>query len=146
MGKGQLAELEKHGFYLSVPKGVSMWPMIRGKRDVVEIHALQGPVKRYDIVLYIRGEEQGVIHRVLRVRDTDYIIAGDNCRQKEYVRHEQVKGIVTRFCRKGKWYDVDHKGYRIYARLWTDLFFIRRPFLYLRDGIKHLFYKKPEDR
>ena len=118
MGKAQLAELEKHGFYLSVPRGISMWPMIRNRQDVIEIRTLKEPAKRYDVVLYIRGEEQGVIHRVLRVRETDYIIAGDNCWQKEYVAHDQVKGIAVRFYRNGKWYDVNHKGYRLYARLW----------------------------
>lgn len=142
MGKEQLAELEKHGFYLSVPKGVSMWPMIRNKQDVVEIRALKEPAKRYDLVMYVRGEEQGVIHRVLRVRETDYVIAGDNCWRKEYVKHDQVRGIAVRFFRKGKWYDVDHRGYRLYARLWTDLFFIRRPFLYLRDKAKRLLRRK----
>ena len=24
-------------------------------------------------------------------------------------------------------------GYRLYARVWTDLFYVRRPFLWLRD-------------
>ena len=106
-----------------------------------QIRELKEPAKRYDLVLYIRGEEQGVIHRVLHVRKEDYIIAGDNCWQKEYVRHEQVKGIAVRFYRNGKWYSVDHKGYRLYARLWTDFFFIRRPLFYLRDKAKRLYGK-----
>ena len=142
MGKAQLAELEKHGFYLSVPKGISMWPMIRNKQDVVEIRSLDRPAKRYDLVLYVRGEDLGVIHRVLHVRETDYVIAGDNCWQKEYVRHDQVKGIAFRFCRKGKWHDVTEPGYRLYVRLWTDLFFVRRPVLYLRDRLKGLMRRK----
>ena len=118
-----------------------MWPMIRNRQDVIEIRRLDGPAKRYDLVLYVRGEEQGVLHRVLHVRETDYIIAGDNCWQKEYVKHEQVKGIAVRFCRNGKWYDADHKGYRLYVHLWTDLFFIRRPLFYLRDRAKRLLRK-----
>ena len=145
MGKVQLAELEKHGYYVSVPKGISMWPMLRNKRDAVEIHKLGGLAKRYDIVLYTReiyGTDLGVIHRVLRVRDKDYVIAGDNCWQKEYVKHEQVKGIAVRFNRNGKWHEVDELGYRIYTHLWTDLFFVRRPLFYVRDKAKRLLRRR----
>ena len=142
MGKAQLEELEKHGYYLSVPKGVSMWPMLRNKQDVVEIHSLRKPAKRYDLVMYIRGAEQGVIHRVLHVRPEEYVIAGDNCWQKEYVPREQVKGIALRFCRKGKWHSVDAAGYRFYVHLWTDLFFLRRPVFYLRDRLKRVLRRK----
>ncbi|MBQ3708518.1 MAG: S24/S26 family peptidase [Clostridia bacterium] len=136
MGKAQLAELEKHGKYFSVPKGVSMRPMIDNKQGIVEIHKLDRPAKRYDLVLYIRGEEQGVIHRVLRVRENDYVIAGDNCWRKEYVPHHRVVGIAVRFYRKGKWIEITNRGYRLYVWVWTNLFFIRRPLFYLRDKLK----------
>ena len=142
MGKAQLEQLEKEGNYYSVPRGISMWPMIRNKKDVVEIQKLEGLAKRYDLVMYVRGENrQGVIHRVLRVRENDYIINGDNCWQKEYVPHDKVAGIAVRFCRKGKWHEVTELGYRIYVHLWTDLFFIRRPILFLRDLAKKVLRK-----
>ncbi len=136
MGKAQLEELNKYGKYFSVPRGISMRPMILSKEGIVEIHKLEHPARRYDLVLYIRGEDQGVIHRVLHVRDRDYIIAGDNCWQKEYVPKEQVVGIAVRFYRKGKWYEVTDRRYLLYVHLWTDLFFLRRPLFYLRDRVK----------
>ena len=136
MGKAQLRELEKNGGYFSVPSGVSMWPMIRNKQGIVEIRALHAPARRYDLVLYIRGEEQGVIHRVLHVREKDYVIAGDNCWQREIVPKERVVVIAVRFYRDGKWYEVTDWRYRIYVHLWTDLFFLRRPLFYLRDRLK----------
>ena len=137
MGKAQLKELEQTGKYFSVPRGISMWPMILNKQGVVEIHRLESPARRYDVVLYIRGEnDQGVIHRVLHVEDTRYIIAGDNCWRKEYIPREKVVGIAVRFYRKGKWYEVTDWRYRIYVHLWTDLFFIRRPLFRLRDRLK----------
>ncbi len=136
MGKAQLEELEKSGKYYSVPRGFSMWPMIINKQGVVEIHKLSGDAKRYDVVLYTRGEEQGVIHRVLKVRENDYIIAGDNCWQKEYVPKDKVSGIAVSFYRKGKWIGVTNPWYLLYVHIWTDLFFIRRPLFYVRDKIK----------
>lgn len=139
MGKAQLEELEKHGRYFSVPKGVSMRPMTeRNRKTILEVRRLDGPARRGDVVMYIRPDLQGVIHRVLWVRDGYYIIAGDNCWQREYVRKEQVRGIVVSFCRKGRWIGVDNKWYRCYSRVWTDLYFIRRPVLYLRDKGRRL--------
>ena len=140
MGKQQLIELETHGMYLSVPKGISMWPMIRSKQDIVEIHKLEAPAKRYDLVMYVRGD-LGVLHRVHHVRENEYVIVGDNCWGKEYIAKERVVGIATKFYRNGKWIDVSNRWYRIYVHLVTDLFFLRRPFLYLRDQAKRVLRK-----
>ncbi|MBP5166353.1 MAG: S24/S26 family peptidase [Oscillospiraceae bacterium] len=136
MGKAQLEELERHGKYFSVPKGISMKPMLGNRKSVVEIHKLSVPAKLYDLVLYLRPNDQGVIHRVLKVRENDYVIAGDNCWQKEYIAKDRVVGIAVRFCRNETWYEVNDPAYRIYVRLWTDLFFLRRPLFYLRDKLK----------
>jgi len=136
MGKAQLDELERTGKYFSVPKGVSMWPMIPDRQGIVEIHRLDRPARRYDLVLYIRGEEQGVIHRVLWAREDDYVIAGDNCWRKEYVPGDRVVGIAVRFYRHGKWCEVTDWRYRAYVHLWTDLFFIRSPLFRLRDAVR----------
>ena len=133
MGRVQYEELEKNGFYFSVPRGVSMWPLVLNKQGILEIHRLERPARRYDFVLYSYGGEQGILHRVLHVREKDYVIAGDNCWRLEYVPKENVVGIVTRFYRKGKWYDVTDWRYLLYVHLWTDFLFIRRPLLYLRD-------------
>jgi hypothetical protein len=136
MGKAQVEELIKHGNYISVPWGISMRPMIYGKRDAVLIEALKGEPKRYDLVMYTRTNEQGVIHRVIRKRENDYIICGDNCYQLEYVKPEQIKGIVTKFNRKGKWYSVDNIWYSLYVHIWVDFLFVKRPLFYVRDKIK----------
>ena len=142
MGKAQLQELESTGKYYSVPRGVSMWPMIRNKKDIVEVHKLDHLARRYDLVMYVRGaNQQGVLHRVLHVRENDYIIAGDNCWQKEYIPHDRVMGIAVRFCRKEKWHEVTEKPYLLYVHLWTDFFFIRRPVLRLRDMAKKVLRK-----
>lgn len=142
MGKGQLNQLEAHGAYLSVPHGISMWPMIRDRKDVVEIAKLDRKPKRYDLVMYTRGNAmQGVIHRVLYWRNGVCVICGDNCWQKEYVKPEQIAGIAMKFYRNGKCYSVTNRWYLLYVHLWTDLFFIRRPLFYCRDGFKRLIAK-----
>ena len=136
MGKAQLETLEHNGRYISVPNGISMRPMIRGKEDAVVIEKIKEKPKKYDLVLYIRGKDIGVIHRVIRVEKEQYIICGDNCWQLEYVKPKQIKGIVTEFYRKGKWHNIDNNLYKIYVHIWVDLLFIKRPIFYIRDKIK----------
>jgi hypothetical protein len=136
MGKNQIEELRKRGSYFSVPHGVSMKPMIYDRKGIVEIHTLEGEARRYDVVMYLRSDGVGVIHRVLHVKDDHYVIVGDNCWRLEYVPKKDVYGIAVRFYRKGKWYDCSCTGYRLYSHLWADLFFIRRPVFYIRDRIR----------
>lgn len=138
MGKVQIEQLEKHGSYLSVPNGISMRPMIVGGRDAVLVKKLRNKPKRYDLVMYVRADMQGVIHRVVRYEKGRYVIIGDNCWQLEYVKPEQIKGIVTEFCHKGKWHKTDEKMYSLYVHLWMDFLFIKRPLFYVRDKLKRL--------
>ena len=148
MGKAQLEQLEQYGNYLSVPRGQSMRPMLRSKQNVVEIHRLEGRPKRGELVLYVReGEEEAILHRVIRLREKDCLIAGDNCSWQEAVPYERVVGIAVRFYRGGRWHEVTEPGYRLYARLWTASFFLRSPLLRLRDRGSALLArlrKKPE--
>ena len=144
MGREQLEELRRHGYYLSVPHGVSMRPMIDDRRGVVEIRVPDREIRRYDVVMYDRGGV-GVIHRVLHVRPDHYEIAGDNCRTVEIVPKDDVAGIAVRFMRNGKWHDCTELGYRIYAHVWTDLFFIRRPVFRVRDAVKRRLHKTKTD-
>lgn len=137
-----MEELEKCGKYFISPKGISMKPMLGNKESVVEIHKLDRTAKRYELVMYIRPNLQGVIHRVIRVYDDYYLIIGDNCWQKEFVKKEQVKGIIVRFYRKGKWYDTDNIWYRLYVHIWVDFLFIKRPLFYVRDKVKRFIRKK----
>ncbi len=136
MGRAQLEVLERDGRYISVPKGISMLPMIKGGRDAAVVEKLTTPPARYDLVMYVRNENVGVIHRVIRFRDGKYVICGDNCWRLEYVEPDQIRGIVTEYCHKGRWHSVDYLPYRIYVHLWVDLLFIKRPLFYLRDRIK----------
>ncbi len=146
MGKRQLEELEKNGMYLSVPRGISMQPMIYNKRGIAEIHRLDEPAKKYDVVLYIRRnakfpDGQGVLHRVIEVRENDYVIMGDNCWQREYIRHEDTVGILRRFYRRGKWIDTDNKLYLLYSHIWVALIPVRRPVFWCRDMVKRVIRK-----
>lgn len=70
--------LDSEGFYVGPPVGVSMWPMLRNRRDAILVVPASERLKRYDVALYRRGQMM-VLHRVLGLYENGYVICGDNC-------------------------------------------------------------------
>ncbi len=128
-------ELEKNGVLVFTNKGVSMMPLLRQDRDLMVIEK-KGPgrCKKYDAVLFKRGK-QYVLHRILKVREQDYYIVGDNCRKGEYVKDEQILGVLTQVVRDGKTITSEDPSYQRYVHLWCDFFPVRAGLLYVRDGV-----------
>lgn len=113
--QAQLTQGRKVKFY---PKGTSMLPMLRPGRDFVILSPLPGKLKKYDLPLYRRDNGQFVLHRVTRVGDT-YTCMGDNqFFSEEGLRHDQMIGLVTAFCRDNKEIPVTNIAYRLFCRLW----------------------------
>ena len=77
-------------------------------------------LERYDVPLYRRGSDL-VLHRIIEVRENDYIIRGDNCVKNEIVSKDQIIGVLSAFYRKNKYYTVDSSSYRLYSKLWVAL-------------------------
>ena len=66
------------------------------------------------------------MHRIVEVREHDYVILGDNCINKEYgITDEDILAVMTRFVHKGKEYSVTDKGYLRYAKFWYAIYPIR---------------------
>ena len=72
------AEIEKHGTGIFTNVGDSMMPLLRQRRDIIHISKVEGRLKKYDVPLYKRDNGQYVLHRILKVRENDYVICGDN--------------------------------------------------------------------
>ena len=117
--------LEEKGYLVYTNVGVSMMPLLRQRRDIIEIHKQFCRCKKYDVVLYKRGESY-ILHRVLKVTPSGYIIAGDHNTFKEYdVTDDMILGVMTRMIRDGKSiYPTDWR-YKIYSHLWVDFYPIR---------------------
>lgn len=116
--------LASQGYYASTTVGNSMRPLLRNRRDSVEIRPVQGRLKRLDVPLYRQGDKL-ILHRVIKVTENGYVICGDNCDGKERVTDEQIVGVMTAFYRGNKHHTVDEKGYRFYARVWVALYPVR---------------------
>lgn len=130
-------ELQLHGRIIQTNKGTSMMPLLREGRDVMIIERPTGRLKRYDVPLYKRPDGSYVLHRILKVREGDYVICGDNLYYREYgITDEDIIGVLTGVIRNGKTISTTDLSYRIYSHLWCDFFYIRAAILWSLDKAK----------
>lgn len=118
--------------------GVSMLPMLRDRLDSVELVEVTGTLKKGDVILYRRGNGRFVLHRIVRAGAKNFICCGDNQWEPESVARGQVLAVVSRFTRAEKSYSVAHKGYKLYAWIWTGLFPVRRQLITMRRWMGRL--------
>ncbi len=135
-------EINRSGKLVYTNVGDSMKPLIRQGKDLLIIEKADGRLKKYDVPLYRRDSGQYVLHRILKVRENDYIICGDNRWQKEYgITDRHIIGVLTAVVRNGNHaISVSSFRYRIYVHIWCDLFPLRalalRGYYYLKKRLK----------
>ena len=133
-------ELNRNGKIIYTNVGDSMMPLIKQGRDVLIIEKTYGRLKKYDIPLYQRDSGQYVLHRILKVREKDYVICGDNRWQKETgITDRHIIGVLTGIIRNGKEISVQDGKYQIYVHLWCDFFPVRAFILRTRNFLKRRF-------
>lgn len=133
--------LKEEGLFVSTTVGVSMFPMLRNRRDTIIIRPYEGRLKKYDVPLYKRGSNY-ILHRIIEVRPDSYVICGDNCIQKEYgITDEQILGVLTGFYRGSKKIDMDSLGYRLYVRVWCRLYPVRKLYGRMRSVAAKVWHK-----
>ena len=106
--------IKEKGVYVGTTAGYSMYPMLKDRRDTIVVRPKTERLKRLDVALYV-SEGRYVLHRVLDTVEDGYIIRGDNCYADEYVKEEDVFGVLTEFYRKNKHYLCTDKKYLRYA-------------------------------
>ena len=136
--------LEREGRLVYTNVGISMLPLLRQGKDLFVVEK-RGPerLRAGDVVLYRRPPNQYVLHRIVKVRERDYVILGDNCVNREYgITDEDILGVLTGFVREGKHHTVTEKGYRLYSFLMVrgaDVrIFFKRAVAFGKAGIKKL--------
>ena len=118
-------ELDRYGSYASVTRGVSMRPLFKTDRDMVIISKPEGELRPLDVALYRSRSGMYTLHRVIRVKENEYIIRGDNTFVKEHIAKERIIGVLTEFNRKGKHHTVNDRSYRIYSFFWNFIYPLR---------------------
>ena len=122
--------------------GTSMLPLLRQGRDLFIVEKRGADrLRRGDVVLYRRPPDQYVLHRIVKVREKDYVILGDNCVNREYgITDEDILGVMTGFVRDGRQHAVTERGYRLYTFLWLHTsglrIFVKRARARVKGGIK----------
>ena len=126
-----------------------MWPLFRTHRDTVYIAKAHAPLKRGDVALYTAGEGKYILHRVLRVKENEYLIRGDNTYQIEHVPHRFVIGVLMEYDRKGKHHTVKDLSFRLYSAIWMPLYPLRFVAYHTARALWHLYkrlFKKTNEK
>lgn len=133
--------LAERGLYIGKTIGRSMRPMLRQGKDTIILSPKKGRLKKYDVPLYRRGEAY-VLHRVIEVRETDYVICGDNCYAKEYgITDEDIVGVLTGFRRGERYVSLTSPFYRLYSRVHVALYPIRAVWLRFRSFLACIYHR-----
>lgn len=114
--------------------GDSMYPFIK-PRDLLVIEKLKTPLKKYDVPLYKRDTGQYVLHRIVKIKNGEYYICGDNRSHIERgIEDRHIIGLLTEIVRDGKTVSVYSSKYRFY----TSLLPFRRFIIRLKNKSKAL--------
>lgn len=133
--------LKEDGVFVSTTAGMSMYPMLRNRRDTIIVKPYEGRLKKYDIPLYKRNGTY-ILHRIVKVLPDSYVICGDNCEQREYdISDKQILGVLTGFYRDSQEIDMQGWKYRLYAHFWCFTFPIRIGYRKIRRLLGRI-YKK----
>ncbi|MCR4887786.1 MAG: S24/S26 family peptidase [Ruminococcus sp.] len=135
--------LEKHGSMTYSNVGISMMPLLKQGRDLFTVKKKgDSRCKKYDVVLYRRPPSSYVLHRVIKVRENDYVILGDNCVAKEYgIKDSDIIGVMTEYVHNGKKHTVDYFGYRLYSWVWVNFASVRIFLVKVKSKLRRLLKK-----
>ena len=133
--------ITQNGIYVGPTVGMSMYPMLKNRRDTIIVRPKTERLKRLEVALYKRGESY-IMHRVIEVLKDGYLIRGDNCYYDEIVAEEDVIGILTEFYRKDKHYLCTDTKYIRYAKKRVKRYKIRLFFYKVKRKIRRILKRK----
>lgn len=133
---GLLDETESVPLIIS---GNSMSPFLVHGRDTVFLSKVNRPLKKGDMILYQRDSGTYILHRICRIQDNAYFLAGDAQPVIEQgIRREQVRAVVVAVRRKGKLLRKGSFWWDFFEKVWIRLIPVRpqlvRCYSFLRGG------------
>lgn len=102
------ASIKDGGQFVLFPRGTSMNPTIYEGKDCVVLTEIK-ELKQYDIVLYKRLSGQFVLHRIMKIKNGNFTMCGDNQYIFEKgIKREQILAVVDEVRKEdGTIYDKD---------------------------------------
>ncbi|MFZ1236989.1 MAG: S24/S26 family peptidase [Prevotella sp.] len=129
----EVVKLLNQGHTVTLPlKGYSMRPFLENNRDKALLTKAED-IKIGDAVLAEIKPGIFVLHRIIKIVDTQIILQGDGNLNTEQCTLDDVKGSVIGFYRKGR-SKIDLTSglkWRLYSSIWVSLSPIRRYLLFL---------------
>ncbi|MBE7022519.1 MAG: hypothetical protein E7414_04825 [Ruminococcaceae bacterium] len=99
--------------------GNSMQPFLREGLDSVLL-AQPTQVKKLDVVLYIRDNDDVILHRIVRKTPQGFMILGDNQTQTDGpIPFAQIVAVASGFYRANAFFSAKAWWYRLYSCLWV---------------------------
>lgn len=132
-------ELERHGAIAFVPRGNSMWPTLKNRGQSVIVVKKTGRLSSMDVALYTRADGRFVLHRVMEPVSGGYVMCGDSQFVTEYVKEEQVFGVMSGFYRGKKFTECTDEKYLRRSENWYRRKIARKfriKFFYFRQRVK----------
>lgn len=134
-----LSQLEQYGRLVFSPVGHSMFPMLRGGRDVVVLIKPDDTLSRLDVALYRNAAGRYILHRYMGQTARGLIFWGDALPDvDEPVKRERVLAVMTAFYRGNREISARQALYRAYAHLWCASRGLRRVLIFCTDRAARL--------
>ena len=130
--------INEQGKLIYTNVGDSMYPLIK-PRDLLVIKKVTAPLKKNDIPLYKRDSGQYVLHRIIKIKNGEYYICGDNRAFIERgITDRHIIGVLTDIVREGRTIPVNSPEFKSYVKLLP----LRRSIIRIKNKggllIKHL--------
>ena len=123
-----LKEMTEQGLEVAMTvSGTSMEPFLIHERDKIYFRKAEGPMKKGDMVFFQRKTGEYVMHRIMKVRNHQYYLAGDHQTFLEGpIEAQQIFAKVISVERAGIWLTEKDRLWKFYAGWWRRLFWIRK--------------------
>ena len=113
-------EIEKNGVIAFVPRGNSMWPILknRGQSVIIRKKTAEEKLAPLTVAFYERKSGAFVLHRVMSTRENGYVMCGDSQFTHEFVEESQVFGVMEGFYHGKKYIKVTNPKYIKKVKNW----------------------------
>ena len=101
-----------------VPKGISMWPFLKSKKQTVIVSRATEDICVYDVIFYTASTGREILHRVIEIKEDGYVTCGDGLLEREFVKKENVFGIMQAFYKGKKLISARDKEYLLKVEKW----------------------------
>lgn len=110
--------LERSKTCAFVPKGTSMWPFLKNKKQTVIISREVENINLYDVIFYTTKDGREVLHRVINLTKDGYETCGDALKETEFVKKENVFGVMQGYYKGKKLISAKDEKYLIRVDKW----------------------------